>query len=78
MNEIVADQSLTNQLRGLSGPCVVVDAAGTKLGLFCPEIDRSLYEGVEPSVGEEELARREHAGGGRSLVEILADLNKRQ
>jgi hypothetical protein len=78
MNEIVADQSLTNQLRGLSGPCFVVDSAGTKLGLFCPEIDRSLYEGVEPSVSEEELSRRERAGGGRSLAEIIADLNKRQ
>jgi hypothetical protein len=76
MNQIIADQSMTRQLGGLVEPCVIVDTTGHKLGLFCPEVDRSLYESVEPSVSSEELARRERAGGGRSLSEILADLGK--
>jgi hypothetical protein len=76
MNQIIADQSMTQQLGALSEPCVIVDTAGHKLGLFCPEVDRSLYEGVDPSVSSEELARRERAGGGRSLAEILAGFDK--
>lgn len=78
MTQVVIDESLTHQLRGLHEPCVLMDSAGNKLGFFRPEIDHSLYEGLEPSVSDEELTRREREGGGRILAEIMADLEKRQ
>jgi hypothetical protein len=40
-------------------------------------VDASLYRGIEPSVSKEELDRREKAGGGRSLANILSDLQQR-
>jgi hypothetical protein len=74
MTSIVIDESLTKQLRDVHEPCVLLDSAGNKLGFFRPEIDRSLYEGLEPSVSDEELDRRSREGGGRTLAEIMADL----
>ncbi len=63
MNQIISDRSMFEQLRGLVEPCVVVDPAGHKLGLFCPDIDRSYYDSIEPSVSNEELERRERRVG---------------
>jgi hypothetical protein len=78
MNRIVVDQSVKNQLQQASGPCEVFDSAGHKLGLFRPEIDRSVYGALEPSVSDVELTRREMEGGGRTLKRILDDLEKSQ
>ena len=77
MTSIVIDESLTKQLRGLRDPCVLLDNAGKEIGFFRPAVDRSLYEGVEPSVSDEELERRSREGGGRTLAEIMADLEGR-
>ena len=77
MDHIFVDDSFTKQLPGAVVPCVVFDAAGKRLGYFTPEVDATCYRGLEPSAGEEELDRRERAGGGRTLAEILGDLDKR-
>jgi hypothetical protein len=76
MDRIVVDKDFTSQLPDAMAPCVVFDAAGKRLGYFTPEVDPAWYRGLEASVGEEELERRERAGGGRTLAEILADLTK--
>jgi hypothetical protein len=55
----------------------VLDSTGRRLGYFTPDINPAWYQGVEPAVSEEELARRERVGGGRSLKEIMADLQRR-
>ncbi|HKD36434.1 MAG TPA: hypothetical protein VKB78_06525 [Pirellulales bacterium] len=77
MNRIVVDQSLTNQLRGIAEPCPIFDPEGNKLGLFQPEVDRSVYDDLQPSVTDEELDRRARAGGFRKLSEIIAELERR-
>ncbi|MCI0363493.1 MAG: hypothetical protein L0219_06390 [Phycisphaerales bacterium] len=77
MDQIVVDETFTRQLPGANAPCIVLDAAGKRLGYFTPEVDRAWYQGLEPSVSDDELKRREQAGGGRSLAEILADLQQR-
>ena len=77
MDQIVVDDSFTRQLLGANVPCIVLDSAGKRLGYFTPEVDPALYHGIEPSVSNEELNRRERAGGGRALSEILNDLDKR-
>jgi hypothetical protein len=77
MDRIIVDESFTNQLPEAQAPCLVFDSSGRRLGCFTPEVDPAWYEDVMPSVSEEELTRRERAGGGRSLSEILADLKRR-
>lgn len=78
MDRIIVDEAFTNQMPDALAPCLVFDSAGKRLGCFTPEVEPAWYQGVEPSVSDEELARRELAGGGRHLSEILADLRKRQ
>ena len=77
MNRIVVDEYMTGQLRGLAGPCPIFDGAGNQLGLFQPVIAKSIYEKLEPSVSDEELELRSREGGGRTLTEIMADLESR-
>ncbi len=63
---------------GNLGECLEFrDDAGRTLGFFTPLQDRSAYVGVEPPASEDELQRREQQEGGRSLNEILTDLDKR-
>lgn len=76
MDHIVVDDSFTRQLPGAEAPMVVFDATGKRLGYFTPEINPALYQGVNSSVSDDELLRRERAGGGRSLQEILNDFHK--
>jgi hypothetical protein len=76
VDQIIVDDSFTRQLPTALGPCLVFDSAGKRLGCFTPELDARLYQGVGPSVAIEELDRRERTGGGRSLVDILSDLQQ--
>jgi hypothetical protein len=75
MDSIVVDDTFTNQLPEAMAPCVVFDATGKRLGYFTPEVDPSWYRSLEPSVSDAELTRRERAGGGRPLADIIADLD---
>jgi hypothetical protein len=77
MDQIIVDESFTRQLPAALGPCLVFDSTGNRLGCFTPEVDPRLYQDVGPSVSNEELERRESAGGGRTLAEILGDLRQR-
>jgi hypothetical protein len=77
MDQIFVDDSFTRQLPAAQVPCLVFDSQGKPLGCFNPTVDASLYRGIEPSVSKEELDRREKAGGGRSLANILSDLQQR-
>lgn len=76
MNQIFVDDSFTRQLPSSPAPCLVFDAQGKPLGCFTPSVDTSVYKGLRPAVSDAELDRREKAGGGRSLANILADLQK--
>ena len=74
MTKIVIDAALRSKLRGLKEAAKLVDEAGHVLGDFLPA---SYAKDREPQIDEEEIERRLRAGGGRSLAEILADLEKR-
>jgi hypothetical protein len=78
MTRIIVDDSFTNQLPEANTPCIVLNAAGKKLGYFTPDLDPASYQGLDPTVSDDELARREQAGGGRALSEILSDLQQGQ
>ena len=55
----------------------VRDPDGRLLGHFIPASDPSTDPRLMPHIREEELQRREEAGGGRSLASILADLTSK-
>jgi hypothetical protein len=77
MDQIIVDDSFSRQLPTAQGPCLVFDSRGKPLGCFTPAVDASLNQGIGPTVSNEELDRREKAGGGRSLANILGDLQQR-
>ena len=77
MSEVIVDSVTVNQLREINERVEIRDEAGELIGYFTPLVDRRLYESVEVPISEEELRRRAQKGGGRTLVEILADLERR-
>jgi hypothetical protein len=74
MSELIVDSATLSKLRQVHERVELRDAAGELIGYFTPKVDRRLYETVEVPVGEEELHRRALEGGGRTLEEILPDL----
>ena len=78
MDRIVIDQVNSVKFGGLAHAAELCDEAGHLLGYFTPAHTRSLYEGIHIPVSEEELDQIEREGGGRSLAEIMADLEGRQ
>ena len=74
MTQVVLDKEVLAKLLNLSIPLEVCDESGRTLGSFQPFVDQSLYRNVQVPVSEEELDARQRVLGGRSLEEILHDL----
>lgn len=77
MNRVIVDPATLVQLRNVRQTSELWDDSGKLLGHFVPAMNHSERVDLEPQVSEEELDRRERAGGGRPLADILADLEKR-
>lgn len=73
MQKLVVDASLPEKLRGVMQTVLLCDEAGEVIGKYVPEMAR--FE--PPPLSREELRRRIDEPGGRTLAEILADLEKR-
>jgi hypothetical protein len=74
MTSVVIDAAMRNRLRNLTEAMQFIDESGRVLGHFLP-----IPEAVnpEPQISEEEIQRRLGEGGGRTLAEIMADLERR-
>lgn len=59
MTVITIDRLTGDKLRKLSGTVQLRDERGFVLGEFRPVADRSVYAGIESTLSEEELRRRE-------------------
>lgn len=77
MNRVVVDPATLARLQHARQTLELCDDSGRVVGRFVPTVDHSECAELEPRVSEEELDRRERAGGGRPLANILADLEKR-
>jgi hypothetical protein len=77
MSELIIDSATLDKLRQVNERVEIRAETGELIGYFTPRVDPSLYESVEIPVGTEELRRREQKGGGRTLDQILADLDRR-
>jgi hypothetical protein len=74
MTKIVIDRVTRRKLRNLAEDMQFTDEDGKILGNFTPALKDSRRE---PQINEEEIQRRLRDGGGRSLAEIMSDLEKR-
>jgi hypothetical protein len=77
MDSITVDDVTAALLQWFEQPVKIVDREGNWIGTFEPVDKTSLYRGVKTPLSEAELRRRAQQGGGRSLPEILADLENR-
>ena len=77
MTRLVLDAETTEKLRATQERVEVCDVNGKTLGYFLPSTDRGLYKIFDCPFTEEEIERARNEPGGRSLQEILADLQKR-
>lgn len=77
MVQITIDAAMREKLRAAREEVRLVDEQGVFVGTFRP-IDVPPYDqSLIPPISEEELRRRAAAPGGRSLAEILRDLEDR-
>jgi len=77
MTQIILDDVLRAKLHGLSAPLEICNAEGRVVARVLPVLDASEYEGLEPTISEEELRRREQSNEKRyTTAEVLAHLEK--
>lgn len=77
MAKVILDEATLAKLHHLREPLEVCDESGRVLGYVSPAVDPSLYRTVKVPFTEEELDRFEQEPGGRTLAEILADLERK-
>ena len=73
---VILDQAATAKLGRYGDPVLVCDETGRVLGHFVPAVPAQHLD-LEPQISEEELRKREQRTEGRTLAEIMADLEKR-
>jgi hypothetical protein len=78
MTRITADAELQAKLSGLASEVEVCDEAGKTLGVFFPAEwhHQLLYAYARSQVSNEELDQARQETGGRSLRDILSDLER--
>lgn len=76
MSRLLIDAMLPTKLKSLSEPVELVDDSGRVVGTYLPQIDPKQWTDLEPKVSDDELDRRAKKGGGRSLADILRDLEQ--
>jgi hypothetical protein len=76
MIRIIVDEAICDKLTEVGDRAELCDKSGRVIGFFQPVPDDD-YAGYESPLSDEELDRRAREGGGRSLEEIMADLEKR-
>jgi hypothetical protein len=76
MTKVVVDSATRDKLATTQKPLELCDEKGFVLGHFIPALMASQC-GADPQISEEELDRREQAGGGRPLSEIMQELGRR-
>jgi len=78
MTRITLDSTMLAALSSVGQQVELCDTSGRLLGYFVPVVAATQYADSPCPVSEDELDRREREGGGRTLAEILADLERRQ
>jgi hypothetical protein len=76
LDKVILDETLRAKLPYLDGIMEVCDESGQTLGHYLPvDVDTRVLEAVRQCPhSEEELERRQHESGGRTLAEIWKSL----
>ena len=77
MAKIVVNEATAALLRWVKEPVELFDEKGLLLGTFTPIDKKTLYRELEIPLTDEEIRHRAEQKGGRTLPEILTDLEKR-
>ncbi len=77
MSSMTLDATAADRLRTVKEPIELFDHHGLPLGTFTPVDQRELYRKIDVPYTDEEIGRLGDQQGGRTLAEILADLEKR-
>jgi hypothetical protein len=77
MTRVVLDTTMLEKLQSLRERAELVDPQGRLIGFFDPMRVPEVIDSHECPYTEEELRRAEQEPGGRTLEEILADLEAR-
>ena len=77
MTKLTVDPATQNKLRTVAESVELCDDSGHTLGYFTPATDTMQYAGLKSPNSTAELLRRAKQGGGRTLAEILNDLEKK-
>lgn len=75
MSYVTIPDPLFSTLKSMFEPVEVRDSAGNVVGHFIPA-GGPAGDDRQPKISEQEMDRRERAGGGRPLNAILADLER--
>ena len=77
MAHVVLDDQTLTKFRTYAEMVEVWDETGNVIGWFSPSLSSTeLPAHYLPQISQEEIERRSRAKGGRTLAEILADLEK--
>ena len=78
MNEVTVDAALRARLNNLDDLLTFRDESGRILGYFHPLVEPAASEEgpIRSPISDEEIERRRGQRTGRSLAEVLADLNR--
>jgi hypothetical protein len=77
MSGMTLDAASSERLRSVNEPIELYDHRGLPLGTFTPVAREDLQRRSEVPYTDEEIRRLKDQKGGRTLAEILADLEKR-
>ncbi len=76
MPELTLDPATSNRLREFKEPVELRDSRGLPLGTFTPVDEEKFYREIAIPFTTEELRRFASEPGGRTLAEILPELEK--
>jgi hypothetical protein len=78
MTRLVLNRDILSKIGPLDQSLEICDDSGHTLGFFKPLTDQEHYHDLQPLISREEIERRKQIKEGRSLKEILADLERGQ
>jgi hypothetical protein len=76
MSKMTLDSTTSGKFRQVNEQVELIDESGHPLGTFIPVHKKTNYRDVEVPFSSEEIRRLAEQKGGRTLAEILADMER--
>ncbi len=76
MGHVTVTPDFKSLLSDVSGPVVILDESGKRLGVFSPAAGHSLYEGVDSPASDAELHQRLRDPARAPHEEVMREVRK--